>query len=73
VRPRTLLVLLIVVVALGAFIRFYERDLPSSEERAKQAKKVLDFKKDQVTRVRLLVNGVNGVNGANDVREGVRR
>jgi hypothetical protein len=64
VRPRTLLVLLIVVVALGAFIRFYERDLPSSEERAKQAKKVLDFKKDQVTRVRLLVSGVNGVGAA---------
>ena len=62
-RPRTLLVLLIVVVALGAFIRFYERDLPSSDERAKQAKKVLDFKKDQVTRVRLVVNGVIGVNG----------
>jgi len=64
VRPRTLLVLLIVVVALGAFIRFYERDLPSSEERARQAKKVLDFKKDQVTRVRLLVNGVGGAGGA---------
>jgi hypothetical protein len=63
VRPRTLLVLAIVVVALGAFIRFYERDLPSSDERAKQAKKVLDFKKDQVTRVRLVVNGVSGVNG----------
>jgi uncharacterized protein DUF4340 len=63
VRPRTLLVLLIVVVALGAFIRFYERDLPSSDERAKQAKKVLDFKKDQVTRVRLVVNGVAGVGG----------
>ena len=63
-RPRTLLVLLIVVVALGAFIRFYERDLPSSEERARQAKKVLDFKKDQVTRVRLLVSGVGGAGGA---------
>ncbi len=67
-RPRTLLVLLIVVVALGAFIRFYERDLPSSEERAKQAKKVLDFKKDQVTRVRLVVSGVSGVNGVAGVR-----
>ena len=62
-RPRTLLVLAVVVVALAAFIRFYERDLPSSDERAKQAKKVLDFKKDQVTRVRLVVNGVIGVNG----------
>jgi hypothetical protein len=70
VRPRTLLVLLIVVVALGAFIRFYERDLPSSDERAKQAKKVLDFKKDQVTRVRLAVNGVNGVAGASGAASG---
>ena len=63
-RPRTLLVLTIVVVALGAFIRFYERDLPSSDERAKQAKKVLDFKKDQVTRVRLVLNSVAGVGSA---------
>lgn len=63
-RPRTLLVLAIVVVALGAFIRFYERALPSSDERAKQAKKVLDFKKDQVTRVRLVVNTVAGVGSA---------
>ena len=69
-RPRTLLVLAIVVVALGAFIRFYERDLPSSDERAKQAKKVLDFKKDQVTRVRLVVNGVNGLAGARGAASG---
>jgi hypothetical protein len=60
VRPRTLLVLLIVVAALAAFIRFYERDLPSSDERAQRAKKVLDFKKDQVTRVRLVAGGVGG-------------
>jgi hypothetical protein len=63
VRPRTLLVLLIVVAALAAFIRFYERDLPSSEERAKQAKKVLDFKKDQVTRVRLVASSAGGAGG----------
>ncbi len=63
-RPRTLLVLLIVVAALAAFIRFYERDLPSSEERVKRAKKVLDFKKDQVTRIRLVAGGVGGAGGA---------
>jgi Domain of unknown function (DUF4340) len=63
VRPRTLLVLSIVVLALAAFIRFYERDLPSSEERAKRAKKVLDFKKDEVTRVRLVVAGTGGAGG----------
>jgi hypothetical protein len=57
VRPRTLLVLLVVVLALGAFIRFYERDLPSSDERTRLAKKVLDFKKDQVTRLRLVADG----------------
>ena len=60
-RPRTLLVLLIVVVALAAFIRFYERDLPSSDERAQAAKKVLDFKKDQVNRVRLTAAGTTVV------------
>jgi len=64
VRPRTLLVLLIVVAALAAFIRFYERDLPSSDERAQRAKKVLDFKKDQVTRVRLVTGGAGGTGAA---------
>lgn len=39
-RPRTLLVLLGLVLGLGGFIWFYERDLPSSEERAEQSKKV---------------------------------
>jgi hypothetical protein len=64
VRPRTVLVLLIVVAALAAFIRFYERDLPSSDERAQRAKKVLDFKKDQVTRVRLVASAASGAGGA---------
>ena len=40
-RPRTLLVLLAVVLAVGAFIAFYERDLPGSEERGEQEKRVL--------------------------------
>ncbi|HEX7180630.1 MAG TPA: DUF4340 domain-containing protein [Thermoanaerobaculia bacterium] len=47
-RPRTLLVLLVLVLGLGAFIWFYERDLPSSDERAEQAKKVLAVEKDEV-------------------------
>jgi hypothetical protein len=61
VRPRTLLVLLVIVAALAAFIRFYERDLPSSDERAQRAKKVLDFKKDQVNRMRLVAGGTTVV------------
>jgi hypothetical protein len=56
-RPRTLAVLAIVVVALAAFIHFYERDLPSSDERVQRAKHVLDLKKDQVTGIRLSAGG----------------
>jgi hypothetical protein len=61
VRPRTLAVLAILVLGLAAFIRFYERDQPSSEERAQRAKKVLDIKKDQVTRLRLEAGGATVV------------
>ncbi|HEX3551894.1 MAG TPA: DUF4340 domain-containing protein [Thermoanaerobaculia bacterium] len=50
-RPRTLLILLAVVLVLGAFIWFYERRLPSSEERAELSKKVLQLKKEDVTAV----------------------
>jgi hypothetical protein len=52
-RPRTLLVLLVVVLGLGAFIWFYERELPSSEERTEQEKKALVLKKDEVDAVTL--------------------
>lgn len=47
-KPRTLLILLVVVLALGAFIWFYERKLPSSEERTELAKKVLSLEKSDV-------------------------
>ena len=40
-KPKTLLVLLALVAALGAFIGFVERDLPSTDERAERSKKVL--------------------------------
>lgn len=40
-RPRSLLVLLAVVLALGAFIWFYERELPGSEEREAQARRLI--------------------------------
>ena len=40
-RPRSLLVLLVVVLALGAVLWFWERDLPGSDERAEQARKLL--------------------------------
>ena len=40
-KPRTVVLLALVVAALGAFIWFVERDLPSSEERAERSRKVL--------------------------------
>ncbi len=52
-KPRTLLVLLVLVLGLGSFVWFYERKLPSSEERAEQEKKAIPFKKDEVTAVTL--------------------
>ncbi|HEY0782881.1 MAG TPA: DUF4340 domain-containing protein, partial [Thermoanaerobaculia bacterium] len=62
-RPRTLLVLLILVAGLGAFIFFVDRKLPSSEERTANAKKVLSIKKDDVTAIAL----TSGAIGATQV------
>lgn len=47
-RPKTLAVLAVVAVALGAFIWFVERDLPSSEERAERAELLLAVEPDDV-------------------------
>lgn len=50
-RPRTLLILFILVVGLGAFVWFFERELPTSEERAEEAKKVLHLEAGDVEAV----------------------
>ncbi|MFL6196505.1 MAG: DUF4340 domain-containing protein [Thermoanaerobaculia bacterium] len=50
-KPRTLLVLLVLVLGLGTFIWFYERNLPSSEERTELGKKVFELEKEDVTGV----------------------
>lgn len=42
-KPRTLLILLLLVAGLGSFIAFYERKMPSSEERERRAKKIFSF------------------------------
>ena len=47
-QPKTLLVLALVTFALGAFIFFYEKDLPSTDERAELAKKVLRLEDEDV-------------------------
>ncbi len=48
-RPRTLLILLLVVAGLVAFISLYERELPSSDERAAEAKLLFHFDDEDVT------------------------
>ncbi|HEV7784908.1 MAG TPA: DUF4340 domain-containing protein [Thermoanaerobaculia bacterium] len=50
-KPRTLLVLLSIVLFLGAFIWFYERTIPSSEERVELGRKVFRLEKGDVTAV----------------------
>lgn len=47
-KPRTVLVLAVLVAVLGALIWFVERDLPSSEERAELSKKLLPFETDEI-------------------------
>ncbi|HEX9669503.1 MAG TPA: DUF4340 domain-containing protein, partial [Thermoanaerobaculia bacterium] len=56
-KPRTLLALLVVVAGLGAFIWFYERELPSSTERAALAKKVFRVEEEDVRAVELRWQG----------------
>lgn len=50
-KPRTLLVLLVLVLGLGSYIWFYDREQPSSEERAELEKKAIPLKKEEVTAV----------------------
>ena len=52
-RPRTLGVLLVLVVGLLAFIWFYERDLPSTDERAELARKVVRVESAEVVALTL--------------------
>ena len=50
-KPRTLAVVAALALGLAAFIVFYERDLPSSDERRQGAKRVLTVDKKQVDEV----------------------
>jgi hypothetical protein len=51
------LVLAVLVAGLAAFIWFFERDLPSSEELAERSRKVLAVEPDEVTAVAVEWNG----------------
>jgi hypothetical protein len=53
-RPRTLLILALAVLGLGAFIWLYERKLPGSEKRAALERRVLpDFNQEEVTAIEI--------------------
>ncbi|HEX6201302.1 MAG TPA: DUF4340 domain-containing protein [Thermoanaerobaculia bacterium] len=56
-RPRTVLVLAVLVAALAAFLWFVERDLPSSEELAERSKKVLPVEPGDVRAMTLEWDG----------------
>jgi len=58
VKPKTLLIMLGLVLGLGAFIWFFEKDVPSTEERQAQEKKLLgDLKAEDVTAISVLRGG----------------
>lgn len=50
-KPRTVVILAVLVAALAAFVWFVDRDLPSSDERAEQSRKVLPVEADDVSAV----------------------
>jgi hypothetical protein len=56
-KPRTLLVLAVLVAALGSFIWFWERRQPSSSERAERGKKLVRVEADDVAAVAITVEG----------------
>lgn len=47
-KTRTTIVLLVIVVAVAAFIRFYERHQPNTEEAQRRAGNVVNFERDKV-------------------------
>ena len=52
-KPKTLLVLSLLTLALGLFIAFYEKDLPSTHERLDAEKKVVPVETEAVTAIEL--------------------
>ncbi len=56
-KPKTLLVLAVLLAAAGSFVWFYERRLPSSDERAERAKNVVALKSADVNAVDITWDG----------------
>ena len=58
---KSLLPMALITLVLGAFIFFYEKDLPSTDERREQAKKVLNLEADEVTGLEITWDGRRAV------------
>ncbi len=56
-QPRSLAILLATVVCFGAFIWFFERDLPSSDERVELATRLFDVEAADVVTAEITVDG----------------
>ncbi|MDA8017385.1 MAG: DUF4340 domain-containing protein [Thermoanaerobaculia bacterium] len=56
-KPKTLAILAVVTAALGAFVYFVERDLPSTDEKKELETQVLALEADDVTAVTLRAEG----------------
>ena len=55
-KARTTLILLVVVVAIGAYIKFYESKHPNTEEAARQEKNVINFNREKLDGI-IIQNG----------------
>jgi len=55
-RTRTTIVLLLLVVAVGAYIRFYESKRPNTEEASRRAQNVINFDRDKIEGI-IIQNG----------------
>src|SRR5438094_9667140 len=47
-RTRTTVVLLLLVVAVGAYIKFYESKRPNTQEASRRAQNVINFERDKI-------------------------
>src|SRR5215212_7894042 len=55
-KTRTTLVLLLLVVAIGCYIKFYESKRPNTEEAGRRAQNVVNFERDKIDGV-IIQNG----------------
>ena len=58
-KPKTTLILLVIAAAMGLFIWLKDSQLPSTADRESRAKRVLDLKSDDITKIQVALNTSN--------------